>query len=237
MVVEVGIAAANSCTLRYIGGFRVFGSLCPFFPPLYMAWFLPVLPFLNVRYSMSFRIHLQRLSQQLPPRAPSSTFSARRSYYYAISRERAATRLSCFWRCASARAEKRRRHHRLRLALMVNSLVRGFLGRLGGHATREERRRKQQALLVVSEGTDFITMWGVETKYTCPNRAIVFEMTVRDHGKIDVIHETFKFNLQRAEHGAFARPNQYDSVDNLSRITRAHHGEPFLAVCDWRCLF
>lgn len=44
---------------------------------------------------------------------------------------------------------------------MANPLVRGFLGRVGGHAAREEKRRQQRALIVVSEDTDYLHDMGV----------------------------------------------------------------------------
>lgn len=79
------------------------------------------------------------------------SFRRARNYYkYAISRERAATRLACFWRCVAAIAETTRRRDSLRIALVVNPLIRGFLGRLVVRAVRKENHQNRRATLVVS---------------------------------------------------------------------------------------
>lgn len=69
-----------------------------------------------------------------------------------ILRERSAGKLSRFWRCAQAKKLARHKRARLRLATLVNPYVRGFLARVATRTVREERYRRQNAMLLVSFG-------------------------------------------------------------------------------------
>lgn len=76
---------------------------------------------------------------------------ARNVYCPIILRERSAAKLSRCWRCTQAKKLARRKRARLRLATLVNPAVRGFLARVATRAIREERGRRQRAMLLVSE--------------------------------------------------------------------------------------
>ncbi len=75
----------------------------------------------------------------------------RNVYYPIILRERSASTMCRFWRCAQARKVARLKRCSNVLATRVNPLVRGFLGRRRAGRAWEERRLKDHALVLVRD--------------------------------------------------------------------------------------
>ncbi|CAM9378456.1 unnamed protein product, partial [Ectocarpus sp. 4 AP-2014] len=73
---------------------------------------------------------------------------ARKAYRPIILRERAATIMSRFWRCAKARRVARQKRWENALAARLNPLVRGFLARRAMKRPLEERARENRAMVV-----------------------------------------------------------------------------------------
>lgn len=112
-------------------------------------------PVKNRRYLLLLYSHVKNVRRALVwYRVRHDTYfaknkSSRNIYCPIILRERSAATLCRFWRCALARSRTRHRRQTLVLALLVNPLARGFLGRAATRRAYKEHYRKQQAILMV----------------------------------------------------------------------------------------